>query len=96
MDYNYPLRGDWSTEEIIEVTAFYVMIEKAYEEGVKREEVMDGYRKFKAIVPSKAEEKTLFKEFEQASGYSSYPIVKAAREANDGEIIKGTSLKGKR
>lgn len=88
MDYNYPLRGDWSTEEIIAVTTFYVMVEKAYEEGVKREEVMDVYRKFKAIVPSKAEEKTLFKEFEEASGYSSYHIVKATREADSGELIK--------
>lgn len=89
MDYNYPLRGDWSTEEIIKITAFYVMIEKAYEEGVKREEVMVSYRGFKAIVPSKAEEKTLFKEFEEASGYSSYHIIKAARGEGDGELIKG-------
>lgn len=89
MDYNYPLRGDWSTEEIIAVTAFYGMIEQAYENGVQREEVMDAYRKFKAIVPSKSEEKTLFKEFEEASSYSSYHIVKAARDASDGEVIKG-------
>lgn len=90
MDYNYPLRGDWSTEEIIAVTAFYVAIEQAYENGVKREEVMATYREFKAIVPSKAEEKTLFKEFEEVSGYSSYHIVKAAKEASVGELIKGT------
>ena len=48
--------------------------------GVKREEIMEAYREFKEIVPSKAEEKTLFKEFEEASGYSSYHIVKAAKE----------------
>ncbi len=90
MDYSYPLRGDWTTEEIIAVTAFYEVIEKAYENGVKREEVMDAYREFKAIVPSKAEEKTLFKEFEEVSGYSSYHIVRAAREASDEGLIKGT------
>lgn len=90
MDYSYPLRGDWSTEEIITVTAFYMSVEKAYENGVKREEIMNTYREFKAVVPSKAEEKTLFKEFEEVSGYSSYHIVKAAREQEDGELIKGT------
>lgn len=88
MDYNYPLRGDWSTEEIIAVTAFYIAIEQAYENGVEREEIMSTYREFKRVVPSKAEEKTLFKEFEEASGYSSYHIVKAAREATSGELIK--------
>lgn len=89
MEYNYPLRVDWSTEEIIEVTSFYTLIEKAYEESVKREEVIRAYRNFKKIVPSKAEEKTLFKEFEEASGYASYPIVREAQKAQDGEWIKG-------
>lgn len=89
MEYNYPLRVDWSTEEIIEVTSFYTLIEKAYEESVKREEVIRAYRNFKKIVPSKAEEKTLFKEFEEASGYACYPIVREAQKAQDGEWIKG-------
>ena len=91
MEYNYPLRSDWSTEEIIAVTNFYVVIEQAYEKGVKREEVMNAYRVFKEIVPSKAEEKTLFKEFEEVSSYNSYLIVKAAREeTNDDVLIKKT------
>ncbi len=87
MDYNYPLRMDWSTDEMIAVTEFYTVIEKAYEEGVKRNDVLIAYEKFKKIVPSKAEEKTLFREFEQASGYKSYPIVKAASSGE--EIIQG-------
>ena len=89
MGYSYPLRNDWSTNEIIDVTAFYEVIEKGYEEGIKREEVIRAYREFKIIVPSKSEEKTLFKEFEEASGYSSYQIVKAAQEEEGGELIKG-------
>ncbi len=90
MEYSYPLRNDWTTEEIITVVTFYELIEKAYEEGVRRERLMDAYRAFKAIVPSKAEEKTLFSEFEDVSGYIGYRIVKAAKEGTDGEIIKGT------
>ena len=89
MDYSYPLRSDWSTNEIISVSAFYDVIEKGYENGVKREVVISAYREFKTIVPSKSEEKTLFQEFEEASGYSSYQIVKAAQEGVDGELIKG-------
>lgn len=88
MDYNYPLRNDWSTDEIIYVTEFYSIIEKAYEEGVDRNLVLSAYKKFKVVVPSKSEEKTLFREFERASGYKSYPIVKAAGTAST-DIIQG-------
>jgi uncharacterized protein YktA (UPF0223 family) len=89
MDYSYPILHDWTTEEIINVAAFYDAVEKAYESGVAREVLMVAYRKFKEVVPSMAEEKTLFKEFEDASGYSSYRVVKAAKEGKDGETIKG-------
>lgn len=89
MNYNYPLQTDWSTDEIISVTVFYHVIERAYEEGVKREEILSAYQQFKIIVPSKSEEKTLFREFERASGYKSYQIVKEARTRSAGDIIKG-------
>ena len=61
MEYSYPLDLDWSTEEMITVTHFYQMIEKGYESGVKQEALSQAYQEFKQIVPSKAEEKTLFK-----------------------------------
>ena len=37
MDYNYPIRHDWSTAEIIAVAAFYEAVEKAYETGITGE-----------------------------------------------------------
>ena len=90
MEYSYPLRTDWKTEEIISVIAFYEIIEKAYEDGAPQEKIINAYREFKKVVPSKAEEKTLLKEFEEASGYSSYQIVKSAENAASSETIKGT------
>jgi len=48
---------------------------------------MKAYRRFKEIVPSKAEEKTLCGEFEEISGYSSYRTIKKAKEASAGEKI---------
>ena len=51
---------------------------------------MEAYRAFKKIVPSMAEEKTIFKEFEKASDYVCFQVVKAAKEGMDGDIIKGT------
>ena len=90
MEYSYPLRTDWKTEEIISVIAFYEIIEEAYEDGASQEKIINAYREFKKVVPSKAEEKTLLKEFEEASGYSSYPIVKSAENAASGDTIKGT------
>ncbi|OEC02706.1 hypothetical protein GY31_06590 [Lysinibacillus sphaericus] len=88
MEYSYPFSIDWSTEEIVDVVKFFEGIELAYEKGIKREVMLAKYRRFKEIVPSQAEEKTIFREFEEASGYVSYPVVKQAKEADDGTIIK--------
>lgn len=89
MEYNYPIRNDWTTEEIIEVIAFYDSVEKAYEIGIERTELIEKYRAFKKIVPTKSEEKTLFKEFEDASGYICFTIIKAATERTNEKKIFG-------
>lgn len=80
MEYNYPLDYHWSTEEIIDVIALYNAVEKAYETGISKEEFMGAYRKFKLIVDSKSEEKSLDKQFFEISNYSIYQVVKAAKE----------------
>jgi uncharacterized protein YktA (UPF0223 family) len=87
MEYQYPIDYSWSTEEIVDVIKFFESIEKAYEKGIERDEVMKAYRRFKEIVPSKAEEKTLCGEFEEISGYSSYRTIKKAKEASTGDKI---------
>lgn len=88
MEYSYPLDLDWSTEEIIAVTHFYQMIEKGYESGVKKEALSQSYREFKQIVPSKAEEKTLFKEFEKVSNYRPWDLIKQLNNSGKNDIIK--------
>lgn len=88
MDYSYPFSIDWTTEEIVDVVAFFEAIELAYEKGVKRQSLMAKYRRFKEIVPSMAEEKTYFREFEEESGYASFPVIKEMKARSDEEIIK--------
>lgn len=88
MEYSYPFSTDWSTEEIVDVVQFFEGIEQAYEKGIKRENMLAKYRRFKQIVPSQAEEKSIFREFEEASGYVSYPVVKLTKEGTDGTLIK--------
>ncbi|CAM5189012.1 hypothetical protein UACE39S_01103 [Ureibacillus acetophenoni] len=90
MEYSYPFSTDWTTEEIIAVVQFFEGVEKAYEKGIKREEMLALYRRFKEIVPSQAEEKSVFREFEEESGYVSYPVVKQAKELENGQIIRLT------
>lgn len=87
MEYQYPIDYHWSTDEIVDVIKFYEAVEKAYEKGIDRDELMNIYRRFKEIVPSKAEEKTICGEFEEISGYSSYRAIKKAKEAASGEKI---------
>lgn len=88
MDYSYPFSIDWTTEEIVDVVTFFEAIELAYEKGVKRQSLMAKYRRFKEIVPSMAEEKTYFREFEEESGYASFPVIKEMKVRSDEEIIK--------
>lgn len=88
MEYSYPLSTDWTTQEMVDVVHFFEVVEAAYEKGIKREDVMAKYRRFKEIVPSQAEEKSIFRDFEKASGYVSYKVVKLAKELTDGQIIR--------
>lgn len=86
--YSYPLDIDWSTEEIIIVVEFFQMIEEGYESGIKSSTLMEGYRNFKTVVPSKAEEKTLFREFKEVSGFESYNLIKQLKDSHTNEILK--------
>ncbi|KAB7707920.1 hypothetical protein F9802_04180 [Bacillus aerolatus] len=88
MEYSYPFSTGWSTEEVIDVVKFFEAIEMAYEKGIQKEELMNAYRRFKEIVPSKSEEKQLCNEFEEASKYSSYHAIQKMKAASPGEKIK--------
>ncbi|AYC29111.1 UPF0223 family protein [Paenisporosarcina cavernae] len=89
MNYSYPFSSDWKTEEIVTVVEFFQAIEQAFEGGIKKETLLSKYRAFQSVIPSKAEEKTLFREFEKESGYASFEAVKKLKDAKDGAIIRG-------
>lgn len=78
-NYSYPLDSSWSTEEITTVLHFLSQVEKAYESKVDRDQLLQAYTAFKTVVPGKAPEKQLDKAFEEASGFSTYQAVKAAK-----------------
>lgn len=88
MEYQYPIDYHWTTEEIVDVIHFFEKVEAAYEKGIERDVFMNAYRRFKEIVPSKSEEKKLCGEFEEMSGYSSYRVVKKAKDSQSGIRIK--------
>jgi len=72
--YSYPLDLSWSTEELASVHA---------------KKLLDSYKVFKSVVPSKSEEKRLGREFESVSGYSFYRAVQLAKEKGEGKISLG-------
>ncbi|WP_342707792.1 UPF0223 family protein [Anaerobacillus alkalilacustris] len=90
MNINIPISLDWTKDEVIDVVQFFYCIEKAYETGVDRQEFLKSYRRFKEIVPSKSEEKQLFRQFDQESNYSCYQVVKEAtsKDVNGKQKIK--------
>ncbi|WP_112180723.1 MULTISPECIES: UPF0223 family protein [Paraliobacillus] len=88
MSYSYPIDPSWSTTDVIDVVNFISIVEKAHEDGVKREDIMLAYTKFKQIVPSMSEEKQIDKKFEKDTGYSIYRAIKQAKSAKKGERVK--------
>ncbi|KHD46729.1 UPF0223 family protein [Streptococcus hongkongensis] len=83
-NYNYPLDINWSTDEITSVLHFLNQVELAYEAKVNAKELLQAYANFKVVVPSQAQEKKIDREFEKSSGYSSYKVVKKAKEIEKG------------
>jgi uncharacterized protein YktA (UPF0223 family) len=87
MEYPYPFSIDWKTDEVIDVISFFQAIEEAYASGINKDELMKRYRRFKEIVPGKADEKNICDEFEDNSGFSSYLVIKQAKNAEvEGKI----------
>ena len=87
--YSYPLDLSWSTEELASVLSFFNDVESAYEGKVEAKQLLDSYKGFKSVVPSKSEEKRLGRAFETVSGYSLYRAVEAAKEKGEGTFSLG-------
>lgn len=85
-NYNYPIEPFWSRQEMLDVIDFFSKVEAAYESSVDREELLAAYNTFKKIVPAKSEEKTMFRNFQEQSSYSSYHAVKEARSTKKDRV----------
>lgn len=83
-NYEYPLDYTWTHEEMATVIAMFNVVEKAYEGGVLKTDVLQAYKKFKEVVKSIAHEKQIGRDFERVSGYVLYRVVKLASD-NDGK-----------
>ncbi len=83
-----PISLDWSKEEVVDVIHFFQGVEEAYEKsGISRNDLMNRYRRFKEIVPSKSEEKQLCKQFEEEADVSCYRTIQKAK-AEESERIR--------
>ncbi|WP_347550545.1 UPF0223 family protein [Pseudalkalibacillus hwajinpoensis] len=87
MEVQYPISIDWSKEEVIKVVTFFQLIEQAYESGINKGELVRAYYGFKDVVPSKSEEKQIFKQFDKETGYSTYHAVKEAKETEREKVV---------
>ena len=91
-NYRNPLDKSWSTEELASVLSFLNDVEQVYEAKIAAEKILASYQRFKKIVPSKAEEKRIGREFETASGYSLYRAVQAAKQKEKGTFSLGKEI----
>lgn len=80
-NYQYPIDLDWTSQEMATVVKMWNGLEQAYESSINREELLNRYKAFKEVVPSKMEEKQLGNSFEKVSGYQLYGTIKKARNS---------------
>lgn len=78
--YDYPLSPFWDTQDIIDVMSLYNAVEKAYEEGISKDEFMTCYRRYIKVVDSKNEQKQIDAAFEKVSHYSIYKVFQKAKD----------------
>ena len=78
--YDYPLSPFWDTQDIIDVMSLYNAVEKAYEEGISKDEFMTCYRRYIKDVDSKSEQKQIDAAFEKVSHYSIYKVFQKAKD----------------
>lgn len=88
MQYSYPLDESWSTQETIIVVEFLALVEQANQTGVSAQQLLMAYQKFKQVVRSKSEEKTIDKNFQKNTGFSVYRTIKYAQDNKDKKRIK--------
>lgn len=86
-ELNMPISMEWSKEEVIDAVNFFQTVEKAHHKAVVREDILALYNRFKEIVPSKSEEKQLFKRFDERANVSCWKTVQEAIKAEPGEKI---------
>lgn len=87
--YSYPIDSSWSTEELTSVLSFLTQVEAAYEDKVTAENLLSSYAMFKTVVKSKGQERQIDRDFEAASGYSTYRAITAARDQGKGVLRLG-------
>ena len=69
--------------------SFLSQVEKHIESKVDRDQLLEAYKAFKTVVPGKASEKQLDKAFQEASGFSTYQAVRAAKAKEKGFVTLG-------
>lgn len=69
--------------------SFLNQVEAAYEKGADVSAILTSYKEFKMVVKSKGQERQIDREFEEVSGYSTYQVIKAAKEKGKGVIRLG-------
>ncbi|MBM7617526.1 uncharacterized protein YktA (UPF0223 family) [Weissella uvarum] len=85
-NFTLPFLDGWSTQDIVAVSRLYDAVATAYETGIERQDLLDAYRGFKEVVPSKAEEKQLDRSFQAESGYSIYQTMKQAQSSQSARV----------
>ncbi len=86
MNYHYPLDDEWSKQEVIDVVNFFLLWSRRMRNRSRGRMCLLLIRSSSVLSLPKVRKKTYFREFEQASGYAAFPVVKKARNSDQKNI----------
>ncbi|MCO0832507.1 UPF0223 family protein [Fructobacillus sp. W13] len=87
-NYQLPIDGNWNTEDMIAVSNLVDAVLQVYEGGCDRNYLMETHKHFVQVIPSKSEQKTFDRDFEEQTGHSIYKTMKMAQESGT-KVITG-------
>lgn len=87
-DYQLPIDGNWDVQDMVAVSNLVDAILQVYEGGCDRNLLLENYRQFCEVIPSKSEQKKFDRDFEEQTGRSIYQTMKLTKDGNSRVISR--------
>lgn len=87
-NYQVPIDGNWDVKDMVAVSNLVDAVLQVYEGGCDRNLLIENYRLFSEVIPSKSEQKKFDRDFEAQTGHSIYRTMQLTKNGNNRVIVR--------